>query len=231
MKVYNMVGITFPGVTEKQIEDLDSENSAPDPKIFVTPVDDKGIFNVTFNQEMLYPEDNSNFDYSQILKIEFISSTTGRITKAENSKKRRLLECPARTMNSFTQTEKLQYYYEITYEGEDIMSLCEFEQKKGFFKKRSSSKEQEGYEENFVQTLSWKVLEHDALHIQVQVEFSQPQMISAWMIKDKVTIEFTDYRIFKSKVTGKPVELQSFEGWTPQFTVTIEQQPYDPIVI
>jgi hypothetical protein len=64
MKVYNMVGITFPGVTEKQIEDLDSENSAPDPKIFVTPVDDKGIFNVTFNQEMLYPEDNSNFDYS-----------------------------------------------------------------------------------------------------------------------------------------------------------------------
>ena len=48
-------------------------------------------------------------------------------------------------------------------------------------------------------------------------------MISAWMVKDKVTIEFTDYRIFKSKVTGKPVELKSFEGWTPEFSVTIEQ--------
>ena len=64
MKVFNTVGITFPGVTEEQIEDLDSENAAPDPKITVSPVDDKGIFDITFNQEMLYPEDNSNFDYS-----------------------------------------------------------------------------------------------------------------------------------------------------------------------
>jgi len=76
---------------------------------------------------MLYPEDISNFDYSSIFKIELISSTTGRITKAENTKKRRLLECPARTINSFTWPEKMRYFYELPYEGEDILSLCEFE--------------------------------------------------------------------------------------------------------
>jgi len=99
---------------------------------------------------MLYPEDNSNFDYSSIFKIELISSTTGRITKAENIKKRRLLECPARTMNSFTWHEKLRYYYEISYEGEDIMALCEFEQKKSFFRKKSYSEGQDEKEEKMV---------------------------------------------------------------------------------
>ena len=31
MKVFNKVGLTFPGVTEDQIETTDAENAAPDP--------------------------------------------------------------------------------------------------------------------------------------------------------------------------------------------------------
>jgi hypothetical protein len=51
------VGSTFPGVTEDQLEDLDAENAknTPDPNITVSPVNSVGIFDVIFNQEMLYP--------------------------------------------------------------------------------------------------------------------------------------------------------------------------------
>ena len=73
-----------------------------------------------------------------------------------------------------------------------------------------------------MQTLKWKVLEHDALHIRVQAEFSMPEMISVGSSKDTLAIEIKDYRLFKSSITGKAVELWSFETGTPEFTVTIE---------
>ena len=49
-----------------------------------------------------------------------------------------------------------------------------------------------------------------------------PEMISTGSTKDTLSIEIKDYRLFKSSITGKAVELKSFETGKPEFKVTIE---------
>jgi hypothetical protein len=62
----------------------------------VTAVTTDGKLTMTFNQEMFYPADKSMFDYSSLFDIKLISSSTGRITKAEQfgAKKRILASAP-----------------------------------------------------------------------------------------------------------------------------------------
>ena len=66
------------------------------------------------------------------------------------------------------------------------------------------------------------MLEHNANLIKVQAEFTMPEMISAGSTKDTLSIEIKDYRLFKSSITGKAVELKSFKTGKPEFKVTIE---------
>ena len=210
------VGKTFPGVTEDQIQSLDTNKveEIPEPMMTVGPVNELGILEVEFNQEMLYPETIDDFDYSKILAIKFISSTTGRITKSSNTGQRELLECPERSINSYNQSELAKYYLELEYDEFDILAACEFEQKR--FQRKVDSQEDQQEEKKVVQSVFWKVVRHNALKIAIQIEFSQPDQVSTGLDRDKVVIEFTDLTLFKSKVTGKGVSLQSFSG-RPEF--------------
>ena len=61
--------------------------------------------------------------------------------------------------------------------------------------------------------MTWKVLYHTATEIIFQMEFSDPESVSATSFgKDVVTIDLKDIRIFKSKVSSKSISLDSFEG-------------------
>ena len=73
-------------MSEDQLDDTDQAEEKEiieDPMIEVSAVTIDGKLTMTFNQDMFYPADISMFDYSSLFDIKLISSSTGRITKAE----------------------------------------------------------------------------------------------------------------------------------------------------
>jgi hypothetical protein len=76
------------------------ENASPPPEELESPmlkvdsVSIDAILTVTFNQDMIYPSNINDFDYSKLISFKLISANDGRMTKAESSrpKVRRVLE-------------------------------------------------------------------------------------------------------------------------------------------
>ena len=103
------------------------------PMITVDSITIDGKLRIISNQPMVYPADIQEFDYNNLLAFKMISAKSGRIFKAEHSKRRVLTEsdpCGGKLYAQMTSTEKMQYFYSIGYNGYDYLADCQIEKKK-----------------------------------------------------------------------------------------------------
>ena len=112
----------------------------------------------------------------------------------------------------------MAYYYEIGYYGHDNLKSCSVERMKWM---EDTTEEEKEIQQKEKVKIQWKVVNHTAREIDIKMSFSDPSSISSTAKgKDKLKINILDLKIFKSKSSGKGIDINSFEG-KPEFTLLL----------
>ena len=154
------IGYAFPGVDITQLNKFKEmmkakKKVAPEPpKIKVNQITPEGVISITFDQEMLAPNDTSIMNYGKVFQFSTISQLDGsrmEATRYEKDSKKKKKKSRKKRRRDLVETEE-----------EDIWAFGD------------DPKDDKSQDLKF----NWDVVAHDPREIKIQVDFETPEQIS-----------------------------------------------------